>query len=441
MDLKLKKSKTKKIYAFKNGATIIYQKDKRADYSSVQAGFICGTNKNTQNGLAHFCEHMMFNGTNKRSKEQIDEDNEKLCFMNAATGLNVLYVKFHRCNRKLEQAFEFASDLLLSSKFSKEMVDKERGIIKEEYLKSSDKEKHSVVFYHNGQQFNTKTDAKHSLGSPEDIDKITIKALNKYKKDNFVANNFVLSYCGNLSLGKVKKLAKEYFINNLAEKQNYQIDVCMYNITKKPSMLTVQNDDKGVQVMLSFPFNKTESEMEYDYNAHFLTQFMMRNKNQYYNWLRNGGLVYTASTYPVSFEKQSIFVFSLKTSPEKIEDCFRVINKSITEISKNFLSKEDVETIRANVLDNKDESVSTKTKNDKAHGNLNTYIRKNEFKFMPWRNEQKIIKNITPESINAFAKEIFKANNKPYITILGNTSATKMPTYAKACKILLNGLD
>jgi len=439
-EVKLKKSKNKKIFKFKNGATIVYQKDSRADYSSVQAGFICGTNKNTQNGLAHFCEHMMFNGTNKRSKEQIDEDKEKVCFMNAATGLNVLYVKFHRCNRKFADGMEFASDLLLNSNFTKEMVDKERGIIKEEYLKSADKEKHSVVFFHDRQQFDTKSDAEHSLGTPEDIDKISLKALNKYKNDNFVAKNFVFSYCGNLKLSKVKKLAQKYFVDKLKENPNYEINICKYNITKKPSIKAIENDDKGVQVMLSFAFNKSEKEMEYDYNVRFLSEYMMRNKNQFFNLLRNNGLVYTASAYPVSFEKQSIFIFALKTSPEKIEDCFKVINNSVVNIIKNKLSTDEVETIKNNILDRNDEHVSTKTKADKTSANMRTFISEGKFEFMPWKKEKKLIKSITPESVNEFAKEVFTKDNKPYVTILGNTNKVKMPSYAKACSILLKDL-
>ena len=440
MEMKLKKSKSKKIFKFKNGATIIYQKDKRADYSSVHAGFICGTSKNKMNGLAHFCEHMMFNGTKNRTKDQITEDNSKICYMNASTGLNTMYVKFSRCNRKLDAALEFASDLLLNSNFTKDMVEKERGIIKEEYLKNADKEKHSVVFYHDKIMFDSVDDAKHAVGDTEDIDKISLRALNKYKKDNFYADNFVFSYCGNLSLSRIKKLAKKHFIDKLAQNRNYKIDVFRYELIKKPSMNVVENDDNGVQMMVSFAFNRTQKEIEYDYNPSFLRVFMRSNKHQYYNLLRDNGLVYTAEARAVSFYSKSIFVFALKTSPEKVDDCLKIINQSICDVVKNKISKEEIETIKDNYIDLNDEQVSKKTKADKSFNNVHTYIREGKFEFMPWKKEKKLIKAITPESVNAFAKEIFTKDNKPYVTILGNTNKVKMPSFNKVCSILLKDL-
>ena len=128
----------KRVYKYDNGATIIYQRDKRLNYSAVFAGFISGSCKNEHNGVAHFVEHMMFKNTENLTNEQIDNENRIITSFNASTSMSRIIVEFSQTNRLLDRAMKLSAELLLRPKYLPEHIEKEKGVIKEEYLRKID---------------------------------------------------------------------------------------------------------------------------------------------------------------------------------------------------------------------------------------------------------------------------------------------------------------
>ena len=107
-----------KIIKFDNGATIVVKNKKNIKYTAISMGFKTGATLDEIAGTAHFLEHNLFLGTEKRTRDQIDKGNSNICFLNALTGLYYTLIKFKRANSELENAFEFASDILLNTKFN-----------------------------------------------------------------------------------------------------------------------------------------------------------------------------------------------------------------------------------------------------------------------------------------------------------------------------------
>ncbi|MGN1227127.1 MAG: insulinase family protein, partial [Christensenellales bacterium] len=109
-----------KVIKFNGGGTLLYQNSKKNKATSVLVGFCVGSDDNTQNGIAHFTEHMLFKGTNKRNKEKLEADLRDYCGnnFNAYTGAHYTVFAFNRVNTLLDNAFELASDILLNSNIS-----------------------------------------------------------------------------------------------------------------------------------------------------------------------------------------------------------------------------------------------------------------------------------------------------------------------------------
>src|SRR3989339_313853 len=87
------------------------------------------------NGISHFLEHMFFKGAEKykNAKEVSSAIDSVGGDFNAFTGKEYVgyYVKV--ASRHQETAMDVLSDMLIHSKFDPHEIDKERGVIMEEY--------------------------------------------------------------------------------------------------------------------------------------------------------------------------------------------------------------------------------------------------------------------------------------------------------------------
>ncbi|HCR42112.1 TPA: hypothetical protein DIV45_01970 [Patescibacteria group bacterium] len=163
-------------------------------------------------GIAHFLEHMFFKGGNryptpKAVAEAIDGVGG---IFNAFTGNDAVgyYIKVAKENITL--AFDVLSDMLLNSKFSPEDIDREKGVIIEEYNMHRDNPR-SVL----ADEFQTLIYGEHPLGKPiigdmKFIKQATRKDFVGYQKELYSPANIVVAVAGNTTLAEVKKLVSKY---------------------------------------------------------------------------------------------------------------------------------------------------------------------------------------------------------------------------------------
>jgi mitochondrial-processing peptidase subunit beta len=89
----------------------------------------------TNNGVAHFLEHINFKGTSKRRREQLEEEVENIgAHLNAYTSREqtVYYAKVFK--NDIPRAMEILSDILLNAKLTQDSVEQERGVILREMV-------------------------------------------------------------------------------------------------------------------------------------------------------------------------------------------------------------------------------------------------------------------------------------------------------------------
>ncbi|MEA2298521.1 MAG: hypothetical protein QOF77_1457 [Solirubrobacteraceae bacterium] len=102
---------------------------------SVALGFWIGTGsvteKDTEAGLSHLLEHMLFRGTERYGSEEIDQIFDSMgAELNAGTGKEMTSVHARVLDRNLEQAFDVISDMVWHPKM--EELENEREVVLEE---------------------------------------------------------------------------------------------------------------------------------------------------------------------------------------------------------------------------------------------------------------------------------------------------------------------
>ncbi|PIR55533.1 hypothetical protein COU74_00745 [Candidatus Peregrinibacteria bacterium CG10_big_fil_rev_8_21_14_0_10_36_19] len=164
-------------------------------------------------GISHFLEHMFFKGAEryKNTKEVSEAIDSVGGEFNAFTAKEYAgyYVKV--ASEQVDIACDVLSDMLLNAKFAQEEIEKERGVILEEYNMYQD-----TPMYQIGWNFEQLLYGDQPLGWDQIGTKELIKSVNhedfvKYNSELYTSDNLVLAIVGNVTEARAEELAEKYF--------------------------------------------------------------------------------------------------------------------------------------------------------------------------------------------------------------------------------------
>lgn len=165
-------------------------------------------------GLSHFLEHMMFDGTQKVSKDRLHLLMDKYCIgYNGNTGPEkTLYYCAVR-KELLPLVMQIEADRMQNLKIEESECERERQIILEEKTTTLDSD--PVMRYLNETVLRSiyvfSKYAYPSVGYTYHIKNIDRESLVKHYKKYYVPNNATLVFTGSISIEEALKLAKKYF--------------------------------------------------------------------------------------------------------------------------------------------------------------------------------------------------------------------------------------
>ncbi len=164
------------------------------------------------NGIAHFLEHMFFKGgdrypTSHSVAEAIDAIGG---IFNAFTSNEYAgyFVKVEK--NKIDVAFDVLSDMLLNAKFDPEGLERERGVILEEYNMYEDSPQRKIWDVFERLLLGDHPLGWSTIGLPEVIKKAKRSDFVAYQKRLYTPANIVVSVAGNITPAKVESLVKKY---------------------------------------------------------------------------------------------------------------------------------------------------------------------------------------------------------------------------------------
>jgi len=163
-------------------------------------------------GLAHFFEHMMFNGTSKRKPGEFDRQMEAQGGANNAfTSDDVTVYQDWIPRSALTLVMDLESDRLSNLSFDPQVIESERGVVySERRLRTEDSNEgflyeqvQSTAFVAHPYQIPT-------VGWPADIQAWKLEDLQRFFKTYYAPNNCTLVLVGDVSADEVFALAKQY---------------------------------------------------------------------------------------------------------------------------------------------------------------------------------------------------------------------------------------
>lgn len=182
----------------------------------------------TQQGLAHFWEHMAFKGTQKRKPFHIINRLEVVGGeLNAYTTKEKICFYASILDTHFDKAFELLKDITFHSVFPQKEIEKEKSVILEEmsmYLDSPEDaiqdEFEQIIYKDHSLGYNI-------LGTPEIIKQVKREDFIDFVGQNLASSKIIFNSIGNIPFKKVIKLAEKYLS-----------DLPVYNSESKRSLFS-----------------------------------------------------------------------------------------------------------------------------------------------------------------------------------------------------------
>src|SRR3989338_8941603 len=196
----------------KNGITLIFEKNSSKSVA-VEVMFKFGSNFESKKtaGIAHFLEHMLFEGTkNRKDSREIANEIEKYGgeFNAYTTGdRTAFFIKI--INKRFEKALDILSDMVANPLFDKKIIEKEKQVIlKEINMVTDDLRLHQWILFQKT-LFERHPAKNPTYGSVSTVKSFNAKHVSDYYFSHYIPNNMIISIVGNVN--NVKEKIEKYF--------------------------------------------------------------------------------------------------------------------------------------------------------------------------------------------------------------------------------------
>ncbi len=197
-----------KRFILKNGLTVLL-KQKPTNSVAIEVTAKVGSNDEPLRlkGISHFIEHMIFEGTEKRSTRQIANEIESIggeinaMTTNERTSYYVVVLYKH-----FDRALNVLSDIIQNPLFDEKMIEKERSVVLDEVnLTTDDPKIHQWVLFQ--KTLFKKHPCRYPIyGTKKSILNLKRKDLIDFYSRYYVPNNVIISIVGNVNEDVVKKV-------------------------------------------------------------------------------------------------------------------------------------------------------------------------------------------------------------------------------------------
>jgi predicted Zn-dependent peptidase len=182
-----------------NGVRVVTEQHAYSRSVSIGVWVLTGTRdeKETDIGLSHFVEHLVFKGTKKRNAYQIAKSLESLGGdLNAYTTRE--YTNYHCLVLKEDWkiGLEVLSDLVCNMSLSKKDFELEKKVILQEIAMSDDTPEDLIYDYFFEGVYKNHPLGRQILGKSETIEKMTQKRVFEFYRHFYQGQNLVISAAG-----------------------------------------------------------------------------------------------------------------------------------------------------------------------------------------------------------------------------------------------------
>lgn len=166
----------------------------------------------SQSGLAHFIEHLVFKRTEKRNTNQILNRLESVgADLNAYTTKEYTCIHASFLHPYLDRTLELFNDIVFHSTFPEDEMEKEKGVILDEIASYLDQPEEAIYDDFEDLVFSGHSLGRNILGTTESVNQLSQEDIHNFMKANYHTDKIVIAVLGNYTFSKAVKIFTKYY--------------------------------------------------------------------------------------------------------------------------------------------------------------------------------------------------------------------------------------
>ncbi len=203
-----------KIKTYESGLRVFY--DCRPDSRSATVGiWVASGSKNeneSNNGISHFIEHILFKGSKKRTGFEIAEGMDEIgASYNAYTTKEYTYFYVKALDYQLIKATDLLFDLFKNPRLDESDIETEKGVILEEIAMCEDDPSEKCFDVNERGIYEGSGLAYEILGTKETVSNMKKEDFLSYMNTYYVPERTVIGVSGNFKEEEIEEKIREYF--------------------------------------------------------------------------------------------------------------------------------------------------------------------------------------------------------------------------------------
>ena len=394
------------------GIEVIF--DKLESISTCSVGVFVKTGSrdesDTEEGISHVLEHMIFKGTPNRNYFEISDEIDYLgANVNAHTTKEETVFYINALTQFLGKSVDILFDIVINSTIDEKELEKEKDVIVEEikmYKDSPD----DLVFEMNYADCINGQYGKPIIGTEASVKGFTAEEIRKYYKERYTKDNILIVVSGNFDKDEITQKVDEYFGKLADNKVNRREKTeFSFNAGKR----VVSKDINQVNICI------THQSVDYNSKNKIYTDILSSiiggsmSSRLFQEIREKNGLAYSVYTYNQYYLSGGLTSTYIGTNLENYEKAIEITLSEFRKMRENGVTEDELQKAKNKYMSR----IAFAMENPRSRMIIlgNYYIRKNEILDVEKiKNEINAVKLI---DVNNFAKTGYLTEN---ITVLGN---------------------
>ncbi|MBN1447281.1 MAG: insulinase family protein [Bacteroidetes bacterium] len=408
----------------------------------VNAGSILETDD--QQGLAHFCEHMAFNGSENFKKNELVKFLESIG-MRFGADLNA-YTSFDETvymlelpmddeevvDKGMQVLFDWAGKL----SFEHEEIDKERGVIMEEWRSrkgaaSRMRDKQFPILLHGSKYAN-----RLPIGLPEIIQNFEYETIKRFYRDWYRPDLIAVVAVGDFDVSRMEQKIKEKFSGlpvhpSPPERKSFEVP------DHEQLLFAIASDAEATSTSISLyhKFDPRVDRKVIDYRKSMIEELYSRMLNDRYSELlqkANPPFIYASSGMGGFVRTKDVYVLSATVKDGGIDRGFEALLIEAKRVRDHGFTETELERAKTNVLRRMEQSYNErdKTPSSRHAAELTrNYLTEEPIPGIETEYElyKKYLPTITVREVNRLIDEIMPEKNRVVSVSMPAKDGTAVP--------------
>ena len=394
------------------GIEVIF--DKLESISTCSVGVFVKTGSrdesDTEEGISHVLEHMIFKGTPNRNYFEISDEIDYLgANVNAHTTKEETVFYINALTQFLGKSVDILFDIVINSTIDEKELEKEKDVIVEEikmYKDSPD----DLVFEMNYADCINGQYGKPIIGTEASVKGFTAEEIRKYYKERYTKDNILIVVSGNFDKDEITQKVDEYF-GKLADKKVNRREKTEFSFNAGKRV--VSKDINQVNICISHQSEdyNSENKIYTDILANIIGGSM---SSRLFQEIREkNGLAYSVYTFNQYYLSGGLTSTYIGTNLENYEKAIEITLAEFKKLRESGVTEDELQKAKNKYMSR----IAFAMENPRSRMGIlgNYYIRKNEI--LDAEKVKNQVNAVKLEDVNKFAKTRYLTEN---ITILGN---------------------